>query len=529
MVRGSVSAFARVMVGTVLLLTAFAATGSAQVIDDRLAPAGTLRLSAWPSFTAWDQRFGASGEADRVSLGQPLTSDRALELFPGASTLTEGLRELSGAPDYQPTMGGVEGRVSHDVTEIDLGIDYGITEWWTVGASVPRVKTRTAVDLVFLPDTVAGDLGISPYLTARNDVDMFLGGLRAATTAAWSRADGLCESGDPACEDATALAQRTGRFDQTLSTVFHATPFFPLEGSSIATELADRITALDSDLRDAGLDGLPGPLVLSNARATEADLETLPAQFDRLGYAEPLRTRTSLWTWGDVELKTSFGVLTLGRPLAARPGFSLEVQAGALLRLGTGRTPDPDVPLDLGSGDGQRDIEGRLAARARFGSRFSFDGGVLYGTQNQRTLERRGVVEGSALAPAASSVALVWDPGSYWAVEAEPALRLADALTVGGVYRYFSRGADAFSAVADSPSGTDDRSWTLPSGDPARRHQMGLTLVYDTATPTGAEGSRPLRLRLRWLHAVAGHGADMPVTNRIEAGAEIYAPLWPDH
>jgi hypothetical protein len=46
-------------------------------------------------------------------------------------------RTLSGIADYAPAMGPVAGRVSQDVTRLDLGLHIGVTDWWTVGCDGP--------------------------------------------------------------------------------------------------------------------------------------------------------------------------------------------------------------------------------------------------------------------------------------------------------------------------------------------------------------------------------------------------------
>ena len=491
-----------------------AGSASAQAVDDRLVPRGSVRASVWPSFHAWDEAFGAGG--GRVPLGRDVSAGSAFEIFPGASMLSTGLRSLSGDDDYAPNMGAVEGRVSHDVTRIDLGLHLGVTDWWTIGVTMPRIKNRAVIDMVFVPDTIGGDMGISPYVTAPNEVGAFLSELQTAASAAVARADALCGANDPQCAAATELAQRASTFDASMRGVYTATPFFPLEGSMIAGSLALAVENLDMALTSAGLAGIQTPLLLAGSRATEADLETLPTRFDRLGYAAPLQTRTGLWAWGDVEISTYARVLRL-----QESNRSIEVIAGGLLRLGTGTAASPDVPLDRGAGDGQTDVEGRLAAHGVSGP-VSLRLGGIYGIQGSRALTRRFGDPGAVLAPIETRLTVDWEPGSYKVVEAEPGIRLARALTLSGTYRYLGRDGDTFRIAG---GGAEDPV-QLQGGASVSRHEVGGALTYDTAEPAAEAGFRPVRFRVRLITAVAGRGPDMPAGTRVDLGAELFTSLW---
>lgn len=485
---------------------------AAQAVDDRLVPSGSVRVSVWPSFSMWDERFGPDGA--RTGLGQDVTAESAHRLFPGWPLQTAALQALSGIPDYTPAMGPVEGRVSQDVTRLDLGLHIGVTDWWTVGVTVPRIKNRTAVDLVFAPDTIGGDLGVSPYLTARGEVDAFLGALASASAAATVRANTLCGGGAPECAAATALAERASFFHGTMSGAYGAAPFFPLEGSSVGLALVEAVTALDADLTGAGLDGVTAVMPFSTGRASEGDLSTLPVRFNALGYAVPLQTRTGLWTWGDIEISTFARVLDVTRG----DRWSMEVIAGGTVRLGTGIAASPDIPLALGAGDGQTDVEGRVAAHATLGQRLSLRVGGLYGVQGSRTVVRRVPSDGFLLAPASARTMLEWDPGAYRALEVEPGLRLAQELTLSGTYRYFGQGADGFRSADGGP--------VVPVGETASRHEIGGSLVYDTVARSRAGEASPFRFRVRVLHAVSGRGADIPAATRVDLGAELFKSLW---
>ena len=482
----------------------------AQLLDDRLVPAGTLRLSGWPSFTAWDERFADDG---RVPLGAGLSSPSALDLFSGNADFVAEMRGLLGDPEYTPFIGAVDGRASHDVTRIDVGIHLGITDWWTIGAMIPRIKNRTAIDLVFTPDTLAGDLGVSPGITDPGAVDAFLLDLVDARADASMRAEDLCTGGDPGCASAQALAENAARLSAGFAAIYTA-PFFLIDTSGAGTVLASEVATLDAELRAAGLDGIDAPLMLATEQPTEGDLETLAARYAPLGYDEPLRTRTSLWGLGDIELSTLLRVLSLGDRGGDVPPWTVDVLAGVLVRLGTGRGPDPDVPLSLGTGDGQTDVEFRASAHAAAGRLLSLRAGARYGIQGSRLLAMRVGDGDEVLVPVDRRAVFEWSPGRYLGLELEPGYGLTPELTLSASYRFLQQDAPAF-----TPS---EASAPVPVGRGASLHRVGGALTYDTTAPR--LDTRPLRFRLRLLRAIGG--AWSPAATRIELSGELFARIW---
>src|SRR5690606_4432156 len=106
----------------------------------------------------------------------------------------------------------------------------------------------------------------------------------------------------------------------------------------------------------------------------------------------------------------------------------LTLLGGALVRLATGARPDADVPLDLGSGDGQVDIEGRVAIHARPIGPLHLRVTGRHGRQRERTTTLRVAPPGTVLTPVTARTDLLWHPASYRALQVEPFLRLTPTL-----------------------------------------------------------------------------------------------------
>jgi len=498
---------------------------SAQAVDERWVPAGAVRWGMWPSFASWHERFGGPGEPGRVGLGEALSGGGVAGLFPGGALLAQEIGALTGNGTYTPTLGALDGRLQYDVTRIDFGVQLGITDWLSVGATVPRVKARSALDLVFQPDTIAGDLGVTPWLTARTEVENYLAALGASRGAAEARAVALCGAADPGCAAATELSERAARFDQGLARLYTGSPFFPHADRATGLALTQALGALDASLVAAGLPAVGRGPVLADTWVTEADLATLPVRWGGLGYVRPLAGRLDLWGWGDVEVSALLGPLRLGTdPLEGGRG-ALDVYGGLLLRLGTGTAADPDTPLALATGDGQTDIEGRLMLDGRYGPRWSVRAGGRYGTQSARDLVVRA--RGDGLLPAAADrVVALWEPAPYWSVDMEPGFRLADPLTLAGHWRYAHHGADRLSA-AGSGTGTGapvTPAWPTRTGAWGR-HEAGVSFGYDTVHRSAFEGARALRVRVRVVRALGGTGDLVPAETRVDLGAELVMPL----
>jgi len=494
----------------------------AQAIDDALVPRGRVRLEMTPVFTSWEERFGRTdqGAETREPLGADLTAPSADVLFPGAASLRAAVEAMTAGP-WTPVLGETNGRVSKDITRIEFAAHVGVLDWLTVGAVLPWTRTRAHVDVGFAPDTIAGDLGLQTGSSAA-----FLQELASASAGAAANATQVCGTspGSAACASASALASRASSFHGSAVTAYGAGPFFPLAGSTTATSLAQATTDLSADLVAAGLSGISVPMPFATERVDELTLLTLPLSEPSLLMA-PLGDVKGLWNAGDMEVSLTARVLEGG--LAAADGstrLSYRVLATLLGRLPTGAMDDADFAFDVGTGEGQLDLEARVSGALVVGSRVSLVAGARYGTQRPRTLVRRVAPPEQPLAPLATRAETRWDPGEYWAVEVAPGWRLSRELTLEGEYRVFRKYRDRFTA---SGGGTSFDTSVLEVESGVTLHEVGATLRYDTLTRWLADGTtRPLQLRGRLLHAVAGGGGQTPVTTRVEFSVRLFRRLW---
>jgi len=517
---------------TLSLTLACSGGASGQVLDDALAPRGQLRLQLNPVFTTWESRFGrtASGETGREALGEDLTSAAAHTLFPGAESLRTAIESMAGLSGYSPLLGETAARVSKDITRVELGGYLGVFDWLTIGVVFPWTQTRSSVDVHLQADTLGGDLGLSPLVSNGGGVTGFLQALASAEVSAQAYASQTCASspGSAACSSAQALADRTTTFRGSAETAYGASPFFPIAGSATAASLDQATTTLDADLVAAGLPGIGAPMVFATARVDEEDFRLLPETLVSGVAGQPLGNVRRLWQAGDVEISATVRVLESGMPRPDEPGprFRYSVLATLLGRLPTGHVDEPDFFLDVGTGDGQPDLEARLRGALTVGDRIGVLGGARYGIQLPRTLVRRVAPPEVVLAPLSTQHLVEWSPGAYWGFELAPAFRFSDELSVAAEYRVFRKYRDEYELTGASVGAPVD-PLVLEEESGVTLHELGGTVRYDTLTRwLGGGDVRPLQLHARVLRAVAGGGGQTPITTRIEFGVRFFQRIW---
>lgn len=515
------------------VLAGVAAPGemAAQTLSEPLVPRGRVRLDFASSLSHWDTRYGIGSDGQEVEelLAGDLTDERGVALFPGITTLEETLRSLSGDAAFQGRVGSTQARLTRDVTRLDFGLRIGVFEWLTVGASVPYVRGQNILDFAFRADTMA-NLGLSPAYAGQGVADL-LTGLGEAAVAASARAEAACAAGaGAACAGATALAQRADGFWQGLFGAYFATPFFPLAGSGVAARLREAYATLNDDLAAAGLAPVAAPLLFADQALDEAAFRALPVSAAAGIGMTPLESRTGIWKVGDVEVNATVRLLEgeVRDSGAASPRFAWALYGGFLVRLPTGVLDDPNVLLDFAGGDGQQDMEGRVDAGLRMGSRLDFRGTFRYGTQGELDLLRR-VAPHEALFPQASSLRAVrWTPGAYTHLEISPRIHLGEALALAADFRRFHKAADAYALLGDesAASGAVDVS-LLTRETEVTLQEVAVGLRYSSLGlfRRGKVGS-PAELGVRWIFPLSGSGGRTPKASRAEVSVSLFRRIW---
>jgi len=507
------------------------------VAEGPLSPEGRLRIEVTPTIWSQDSRYGRhtedGGVVDEVEpLGFDLTRDRfGTEVAPGFADVESALAGALADPGFDLSLGTTEARIRENRIRIPLRLDLGVTEWLTVGLTVPFVKRRTEVGLFLRADTLTANVGLSPSIASAAETDAFVQEFAAALDAMESRRDALCASGTPAeCQAAEDALDDARAYHDGVGAAYASASLFPYEGSPAGRGLQDRLTALDAAFASLGVTGLPTTVPLAAGPLDEASLQSLVTDPTFGIGAEPLQTWESRFGLGDVELRAAARLLRGEAPgpdaPSSRPAYFLG--AGALLRLGTGTPDTPDNLVDLGTGDGQTDVEVRLFGDLTLGRRFGIWADARYGLQMEGERTRRIAAPEAVLAPASTRARVSWTPGDYLHLEAAPRIHLTPELAVAARYRYYHKGEDAYTLAdpgADGPALPDPS--LLERETEVTLHQAGVSLVYSTLL-TSARGRTgiPFEVHVQYRRSFSGSGGQAPKPGIVRVGTRLFWRIW---
>ncbi len=522
------------VLGAVLLLVALGTeeaagqTYSSEPLFGPLVPAGHVRFGFDPIFASWDRRFGVDADGNEALeyLSDDLTSGFGTNLFPGTATLRSGFEAVTGGSTIPLALGTTRASITKNITRLELGAHVGIFDWLTVGAMMPWVRTRTALDVLYDP-AVNPTLGLNPTLEDPDAVTGYLTSLSDTEASAALRSETICGP-DPTssgCASAQAIAQRASDFAGATTQMYMASAFFLLANSSAAVAFREAQEAFVAELSEAGVSA-PGDPVFSGTPVDRELFFDLPTRGDVGLVGSNLGDVNSLWTTGDMEVEAVVRVLE-GEQRdsgAVHPRLAWTLAGGARVRLGTGISEDPDVFLDVGTGDGQMDMEGFAYGALRVGRWLALRASGRYGVQGSTTVERRVAPPETVLAPASSRAVLTWTPGDYLDVIVSPRIHVTETLAVAVDYRRFHKGSDRFE-LGNGVEGLDPTVLELESEHTAQEVAVGLRYATRALWARGETGS-PFQASARLLWTPSGLGGQTPETRRVEVGIRLFRRLW---
>jgi hypothetical protein len=163
------------------------------------------------------------------------------------------------------------------------------------------------------------------------------------------------------------------------------------------------------------------------------------------GIAADSLNQVELMTLGDVEAGLTISLLDRWSAPGTR---RMRATASAIYRAGTGRAPRPNILLDAATGDGQNDLEGRLAADMMIGSRFM--GSVLarYTLQMADQVDMRLPSAGIRLVPFSARDTLDRNLGDQSALDVRGHFSVSRYLGFFAGYGFWRNGNDTYSSGA---------------------------------------------------------------------------------
>ncbi len=509
---------------------------------------GTVRVGVGGWWSHATDRFGAPtplapGLADGAIeplgrwFGDSLTSTQ----FPWLASTEAELRALTGLGGYGLNLGRSTLTVETSVRHTPIRLDVALSRRLVVGVAVPIVRARTYA-FQALPDTADaasfGNVGWNPEELAGGTYDLFRLDVDSALAALQRQAT----SGPPALQaqaQATLDAWRpflcglytigAGPASSQASLCWNAASgpratFLPVDVTEAGDSLTTRLARAQSDydaLRQqyAGLGvtlppfaagyALPAAALDSNALRTYMSSALHPLAADTL---------TTVVRTGIVDNE-------LGGWYQVADRATWRGQVGGILRLGTGTVDSPHNLVDVGTGDGQTDVEVWTRNDIIFSPQLWVHAGGRFGIQFAQTLPRRVSPYWQPYAPASAAATVTRTPGSYFAIDIVPNWQLDDAFGVGLGYHYYRQGATDYAyAGADSAAiALLVPASVLGEGTSVSRMRVGAGVTFSTLNRYLTGRARlPYRVTWSYQRTFFGRGGQVERASVMSLAIEAY-------
>ncbi len=481
-------------------------------------PGGAVRVELDGSLETFDRRFhNGQRESYAADLSSPaLGSDR----MPLLADADARIGRIIGNTSYALNLGELTSDALADVGKGFLGLGLGLTDQITIFGRIPLVRTRVQ-PLMRLSSTNA-DGGLNPGEAPQLP---FFQGFDAALATLSSKLAAGDYNGNPTqlalaqatLADGTAL--RTDLFG-LLADPTTASPVVPTATSGTGAAVLTRITGLQNTL--ASSLNVPG--------FTEAPVlppEPLGDDGLRQVLADPLALRvdqSQVTFRGDAEAGAALTLVDRWDRGTTRGGFRAAVSG--LVRFPTGRLDLSDRPLDIGTGDGQTDVQIDLVTDLGGGA----FGARLAGTY-LRQLPADFVVRVAPLSqPFVGPDRLSRvrrDPGDIIAIDVRPFYRLARTFALQAGLQYWTRKEDqvSYSSPSDALPGVDASVLAEETAANATLLSAGFTYSNPGGLRPGGKGL-PVDATWSYERVLRSSKGRVPDTHRVRASFRMYFGLW---
>lgn len=518
--------------GLVVLAFLVPASANAQAVrgpweDATIAPRGALRAEISTIWTQARERYGRTGDLE--SLGARFSTDslgpRWLEPLGGVGA---GLSTLLGVPVPPLSLGTLDTQAEASAYVTPITLEYGVTSRLELRAVIPYVKNR--VEIYPKPNLGAftGNLGVNPaYLVteARTRNELVVTELQGAAAALQTALTDCQGSTSPSCTainadraGATALTVNATNAAGVIQSVYGSATgagalAVPLAGSGLQTavegRLADLSTQFTTFLGAAPAGQWIGARPVPGAPLGYDGLQRLLSDTAGGILARELADveRSHL---GDVELAAKYVLVDSYRHEVGQPlpdGGGMRFAVAGVFRLPTAQLDSPDDFADIGTGDGQADIEARAFLDVIASRRWWASAVLRYGVQQSDELTVRIPRTVDDPFPAfVRRVEVTRDLGDFLEIELAPRFAPNEALSLSANYRYRQKGADRYRG--DLPVvPADINPAVLAEGTKQSEHRLGYALTYSTVRGYAQRQSRwPLEVALLHTRVIGGEG-----------------------
>jgi hypothetical protein len=530
--------------------------------DALTPPRGSIRIQVSTSITDFSQRYGRNTAGRRDGSLEPLTADFSVDtlgigLFPGLAPVQNALRTLTGNSAFTLSLGrsAVTSSVRTQVTP--LFIEAGLSSRLSLGVLVPVVSSRHLVS-VNVNGRAGGNVSYNPtrtgtgidapsavnttlvtQLTTARDQLAALFTSCTANPAASTACPGVLANAPALTASATAFADAVATVYGTTATRGTASRFVPYAGSAADSAIRSRVTSFRLAFVQYGITALTpettGPAA-ATAALTPDGLQRAILDTAILGLGASALGTITRQGLGDIELSAklrlfdSFGTKRDTMRFAPRQ-LAIRQSVAAAVRLGTGTFDAPEDYLDVGTGDGQTDIEFRSFTDIVHHRKFFTSIVGRYTMQLPDQLLRR-ITETpeQAFAPLWSERLVDRNLGDVIEVSLTPRWMINDHFSLGAQYLFRRKAEDTYEGTFDVPpseSGLptatrlDARTLALETAGTEQRIGWGLTFSTFAAHARGA-ASFPVELQYFNSRTVTGSGGNVPKLSIHQVQLRIY-------
>jgi hypothetical protein len=524
--------------------------------DDALVlPSGVLRVRTLGQWTSFNERFGLNTPGRANGSLEPLGIDFALDTvgvreFPNLANLQAGLRALTGDPNFGLSLGSTLLDLRGTVTAIPLVIEAGLSSRFSIGVQIPYVQTRNSAVFTVNPLGREGNLGFNPALAvpaaAAQNAAMFAQFTTAAATLQGSLdfcqanpTAGNCPALNAQRANAMALIAASSAFAGGVNQIYSTSPFVPIRATAAQLAIEARVAAFRSLYQSFGVNSIAatttGPFASQNT-LTLADAQTILTDQAFGVVADPIRTIERAHV-GDIDVGGKFLLLdTFGNTTAARmqpSGLNFRASVGGVVRLPTGQAESPNNFIDIGGGQGQTDLEGRIFADVLVGSRFWQSFVVRYNNQlADEQVMRITDLPNRNLAPLYRRQKVKRNLGNIFEFETTPRIVVNDFFAVSGQYVYRTKSEDKYEGTFTIPAavtGFSDvtlNAATLNLETEQKEHRLGGGLSFSNLYAFEQKRAR-IPFEVTYLHwqTVNGSG-NVPKAFTDQIQLRLYARLF---
>jgi hypothetical protein len=485
-----------------------------QWIDAEMPRRGELQIALSGQNLSVDQWFTSDGTL------QPLSSLYSAVLD---SRLVAPLDSLDGVlADFYPALGLTApdpsslGLVEYDVllerTHAPISLRFSPLDWLAAFTVVPLVRGQSFVGLQLDSATAAAG---RVELAFGGDLLPGLG-TGIAELEAIIAADTLPPDRQA---QATSLLSNARTMEGGLLEL-QQQQYVPTDSSAAGRDLAGFYDQMQSDFQSFDVT-VPGLELSQPITSQEAAALTSGQEFG----IDPIEERDTGIKFGDIELGLSLQPLNTFRPPAdrPRPTFPVRARFDALYRFPTGTPPTPERITDVGTGDGQPDIELRGTLDVGLGSRFWLTAYAGYNMQLAADVRRLITSPLAPIQPGAYIATVNWDPGDVLTLIAAPRFNFTQVITFSGLFVLTRRGRDQVEPVDPIDPGAPFVPSDLEVGTEYDAFSVGFSARYATTNWTGARRSSfPVDVELTHLKTKSASGGIAPQRNIWQVSVRFY-------